>query len=128
MKLARWLIGISCAVGIVPADSKSFPNPRSRSRSILNRSGPSFRPTASVAIIPAFAPGNLLLSELNADSVPAHPEIFEKAVRKLRGRQMPPPGNLQPSQKEIDALIGWLESTLDESSKAHLAGRVPSSA
>src|SRR5438309_6566384 len=38
---------------------------------------------------------------------------------------MPPPGMLQPSQQEIDALVGWLESTLDESSKTHLAGRVP---
>src|SRR5260370_40954915 len=74
---------------------------------------------------PGVKAGNLFLSELNADSVPGHPEIFEKAVRKLRGRQMPPPGNLQPSQKEVDALVGWLESTLDESSKAHLAGRVP---
>jgi hypothetical protein len=66
-----------------------------------------------------------VLSELNADSVPAHPEIFEKAIRKLRGRQMPPPGNLQPSQQEVDALINWLENTLDESSKTHLAGHVP---
>ncbi len=57
--------------------------------------------------------------------MPEHPEIFEKAVRKLRGRQMPPPGMPQPSQQEVDALVGWLESTLDESSKAHLAGRVP---
>ena len=74
---------------------------------------------------PGVRAGNLLLSELNADSVPGHPEIFEKAVRKLRGRQMPPPGNLQPSQQEVDALVGWLESTLDESSKTHLAGHVP---
>src|SRR5207237_10912546 len=78
-----------------------------------------------VCPIPGVRAGNRLLSELNADSVPAHPEIFEKAIRKLRGRQMPPPGNLQTTQKEVDALIGWLESTLDKSSKAHLAGRVP---
>jgi hypothetical protein len=38
---------------------------------------------------------------------------------------MPPPGNLQPSQQEVDALINWLENTLDESSKTHLAGHVP---
>src|SRR5262249_30566930 len=69
--------------------------------------------------------GNLFLDELTAESVPEHPEIFEKAVRKLRGRQMPPPGITQPSQQEVDTLIAWLENTLDESSKAHLAGRVP---
>src|SRR5260370_23173109 len=38
---------------------------------------------------------------------------------------MPPPGMLQPSQQEVDALVAWLESTLDESSKEHLAGHVP---
>src|SRR5262249_61207665 len=69
--------------------------------------------------------GNLLLSELNADSVAAQPEIFEKAIRKLRGRQMPPPGNLQPTQQEVDALITWLEGPLDEAGKTHLAGHVP---
>ena len=71
------------------------------------------------------APATFFWTKLNAESVPEHPEIFEKVVRKLRGRQMPPPGMPQPSQQEVDALIGWLESTLDESSKAHLAGRVP---
>ncbi len=58
-----------------------------------------------------------MFDQLTAESVPGHPEIFEKAVRKLRGRLMPPPGNAQPSQQEIDALVGWLENTLDESSK-----------
>src|SRR5262249_32188365 len=37
---------------------------------------------------------------------------------------MPPPGMPAPSQQEVDALVGWLESTLDESGKAHLAGHV----
>src|SRR5256885_12675978 len=128
MKLARWLVGISCAVGIVSADSKVFSQPANLANQIAQR------PESQWAVIqtycfgchnPGVRAGNLLLSELSAESVPQHPEIFEKAIRKLRGRQMPPPGNLQPSQKEIDALIGWLESTLDESSKTHLAGRVP---
>jgi len=125
MKLARWLIGISCAVGIVSADSNVFSQP-------AKQAAPPPEPQWAVIQTycfgchnPGVRAGNLLLSELSAESVPQHPEIFEKAVRKLRGRQMPPPGMPQPSQKEIDALIGWLESTLDESSKAHLAGRVP---
>src|SRR5437588_4345718 len=37
---------------------------------------------------------------------------------------MPPPGAPQPSQQEVDALVGWLESTLDKSGMEHLAGRV----
>src|SRR6266853_2560469 len=125
MKLARWLIGISCAVGIVSADSKVFSQPVNQ---VVQHPEPQWAVIQTYCFgchNPGIRAGNLLLSELSADSVPQHPEIFEKAVRKLRGRQMPPPGMPQPSQKEIDALIGWLESTLDESSKAHLAGRVP---
>jgi len=124
MKLAGWLIGISCAVGIVSADSKVFSQPANQVAK---------HPESQWSTIETYCfgchnkyvkAGNLFLDELGAESVPRHPEIFEKAVRKLRGRQMPPPGITQPSQQEVDALIGWLESTLDESSKAHLAGRV----
>ena len=125
MRLARWLIGISCAVGIVSADSNGFSQPANQ---VAQRPEPQWSTIQTYCFgchNPGVRAGNLLLSELNADSVPQHPEIFEKAIRKLRGRQMPPPGNLQPSQQEVDALIGWLESTLDEASKTHLAGHVP---
>src|ERR1700675_3238603 len=125
MKLAGWLIGVSCAVGIVSADSNVFSQPARQVASRPESQWPTIQTYCFGCHNPGVRAGNLLLSELSADSVPQHPEIFEKAVRKLRGRQMPPPGMPQPSQKEVDALIGWLESTLDESSKAHLAGRVP---
>jgi len=125
MKLARWLIGISCAVGIVSADSMVFSQPANQVAKKPESQWSTIQNYCFGCHNPGVKAGNLFLSELNEDSVPAHPEIFEKAIRKLRGRQMPPPGNLQPSQKEVDELIGWLESTLDESSKAHLAGRVP---
>src|SRR3954449_6635125 len=125
MNLARWLIGVSCAVGIVSADSKVFSQPANQVAQ---------HPESQWSTIATYcfgchnkfvAAGNLFLDQLGAGSVAEHPEIFEKVVRKLRGRQMPPPGILQPSQQEVDALVGWLESTLDESSKAHLAGHVP---
>src|SRR6266853_1783603 len=124
MKLARWLIGISCAVGIVAADSKVF----SQSANQVAQ-----HPESRWSTIGTYCfgchnkyvkAGNLFLDELSAESVPEHPEIFEKVVRKLRGRQMPPPGMPQPSQQEVDALISWLETTLDKSGSAHLAGRV----
>ena len=125
MKLARWLIGVSCAVGIVSANSKVFSQPANQVAQ---------RPKSQWSTIGLYCfgchneevrAGNLLLDQLGAKSVPQHPEIFEKVVRKLRGRQMPPPGVDQPSQQEVDALVAWLESTLDKSGKAHLAGRVP---
>src|SRR5258705_915086 len=124
MKLARWLIGISCAVGIVSADSTVFSQPANL---VAKKPEPQWSTIQNYCFgchNPGVRAGNLLLSELSADSVPAHPDIFEKAVRKLRGRQMPPPGNLQPTQQEVDALINWLETTLDQASKTHLAGHV----
>src|ERR1700722_13270959 len=124
MKFARWLIGVSCAVVIFSADSKVFSQPANQVAQ---------HPESQWSTIGLYCfgchneevrAGNLFLDQLSAESVPEHPEIFEKAVRKLRGRQMPPPGLEQPSQQEVDALIGWLESTLDKSSKEHVAGHV----
>ena len=45
--------------------------------------------------------------------VPDNAEIWEKAVRKLRGRLMPPPGQPQPDQKTIDSFVHFLEAGLD---------------
>src|SRR5882757_2107317 len=125
MKLARWLIGISCGVGIVSADSKVFSQPVNQVAQHPESQWSTIELYCFGCHNEGVRAGNLFLDQLGAESVPQHPEIFEKVVRKLRGRQMPPPGMDQPSQQEVDALIGWLESTLDKSGKAHLAGRVP---
>src|SRR3974390_3432780 len=125
MKLARWLIGISCAVGIVSADSKAFSQPANQVAQQPESQWSTIENNCFGCHNKYVKAGNLFLDELTPASIPEHPEIFEKVVRKLRGRQMPPPGMEQPSQQEVDALIGWLETTLDKSSKAHLAGRVP---
>jgi hypothetical protein len=45
--------------------------------------------------------------------VAAHPEVFEKMVRKLGGRLMPPPGEPRPEPKAVDALVASLEAYLD---------------
>src|SRR5256714_358386 len=124
MKLAAWLIGVACAVGIVAADSQVFSQPKNQVAQRAESQWATIQTYCFGCHNPGVKAGNLFLSELNADSVPAHPEIFEKAIRKLRGRQMPPPGNLQPTQREVAALISWLENTLDEASKTHLAGHV----
>src|SRR5262245_35262703 len=58
--------------------------------------------------------GDVSLERLTADSVPQHAEIFEAAIRKLRGQLMPPPGSPRPSQKEIDGLVAFLERSIDE--------------
>src|ERR1700722_1419659 len=124
MKHAGWLIGISCAVGVVSVDSKVFAQSANQVAQHPESQWSTIQTYCFGCHNEFVKAGNLFLNQLSADSVPEHPEIFEKAVRKLRGRQMPPPGLEQPSQQEVDALIGWLESTLDKSSKEHVAGHV----
>src|ERR1700709_1673628 len=124
MKHAGWLIGISCAVGLVSIDSKVFAQTATQVAQHPESQWSTIQTYCFGCHNEFVKAGNLFFNQLSADSVPEHPEIFEKAVRKLRGRQMPPPGAPQPSQQEVDALVGWLESTLDKSGMEHLAGRV----
>jgi len=64
---------------------------------------------------------------LTAESIGQRAEVFEKAVRKLRGRVMPPPNARQPDQPAVDALVAWLETSLDRAAAAgpsHLPDQV----
>jgi mono/diheme cytochrome c family protein len=58
--------------------------------------------------------GGVSFQGVTAASVAQNPELFEKAVRKLRGRVMPPPGAKQPDGKAVDSLVSWLEDSLDK--------------
>jgi len=69
--------------------------------------------------------GGIAFESLSALSVVADAEQFEAAVRKLRGRLMPPPGNPQPTQADIDTFVSWVENTIDGGSLAPKAGHVP---
>jgi mono/diheme cytochrome c family protein len=52
---------------------------------------------------------------LTPESIGKQGELFEKAVRKLRGRVMPPPNAKQPDGAAVDSLVAWLEKSLDRS-------------
>jgi hypothetical protein len=69
--------------------------------------------------------GGLTLDGLDLKAAAVNAEIWEKALRKLRGHQMPPPGSPQPAQKEVDSFVGWMENTLDTHRKGPSAGHVP---
>jgi mono/diheme cytochrome c family protein len=62
---------------------------------------------------------------VTAESIGQHADVFEKAVRKMRGRVMPPPGARQPDAAALDSLVAYLEDSLDKSAgKAHVPDRV----
>jgi mono/diheme cytochrome c family protein len=69
--------------------------------------------------------GGLALDGLNLQAATDAAEIWEKALRKLRGHLMPPPGSPQPAQKDVDAFVAWMETTLDTQAKGPTAGHVP---
>jgi hypothetical protein len=73
----------------------------------------------------AEAAGGVVFEGLGPDAVALEPEVFEAAIRKLRGRLMPPPGNPQPDQPRVDSLVGWLERTIDGNAALPQAGHVP---
>ena len=58
--------------------------------------------------------GGASFEGITAASIAKNPELFEKVVRKLRGRVMPPPGAKQPDAKAVDSLVAWLEGSLDK--------------
>src|SRR6187431_2393663 len=57
--------------------------------------------------------GGIAFDTLSPADVPHDVKLWEGAVRKLRGHLMPPPGNKQPTQAQKDAMVGWLETSLD---------------
>jgi hypothetical protein len=57
--------------------------------------------------------GGVAFDTLSPNDIAADAETWEKAVRKLRGRLMPPPGNPQPDQQSIDSFVHWMEGELD---------------
>jgi len=69
--------------------------------------------------------GGLALDGLDLQAAADNAQIWEKALRKLRGRLMPPPGSPQPEQKDIDSFSAWMENNLDTHAKGQKAGYVP---
>src|SRR5215831_20161855 len=69
--------------------------------------------------------GGLALDGLDLQAPEANAQTWEKALRKLRGRLMPPPGSPQPPQKDLDSFVGWMENQLDTNAKGPKAGYVP---
>jgi len=55
----------------------------------------------------------LNLEPLDFNNLEAHGDIWEKLVRKLRGRQMPPAGMPRPEEATYDSLVKFIESGRD---------------
>ena len=63
--------------------------------------------------------GGLALDTLDVSRVAGDPATWEKVVRKLRGRMMPPAGLPRPDEATYEALAVQLEGALDSLSASH---------
>src|SRR3984885_9774295 len=67
--------------------------------------------------------GSLAMDSLDLSHTDQDPEVWEKAITKLRGRLMPPAGEKQPDQAEVDAVIHFLETSMDAAAKSQAAAK-----
>jgi hypothetical protein len=63
--------------------------------------------------------GGVAFDTMSIGNIHGDAEVWEKAVRKLRGRLMPPPGETQPDNQTITSFVSWLETRLDEGAAAN---------
>jgi mono/diheme cytochrome c family protein len=66
---------------------------------------------------PAEFSGNFSVTTLDSSALQDHPEIWERIVRKLRTRTMPPQDAPHPDAATYDSFATWLEASLDASAK-----------
>jgi hypothetical protein len=68
--------------------------------------------------------GARAFDRLSPDRIAADAEIWEAAIRKLRGGLMPPAGGPRPDAQTVDALATWLENEIDTAAAEPAPGRV----
>lgn len=59
----------------------------------------------------------LMLDTIDLSKVPAQAETWEKVIKKLGSRLMPPPGMPRPDEATYNSLVSWLETQLDHAAE-----------
>src|SRR5256886_6308392 len=63
--------------------------------------------------------GRLDFDSIRMEDVTKHPEVWEKVVRKLRARQMPPMGKARPEESTYEKVVARLSDALDRAAAEH---------
>lgn len=69
--------------------------------------------------------GSIAFNLMSPDHVSKDAEIWEHAIKKLRGGLMPPPGVDRPPEQDIEQLADWLVTTIDSQAGDVPAGNIP---
>jgi hypothetical protein len=63
--------------------------------------------------------GGLDLDSMLMEDVTNHPEVWEKVIRKLRARQMPPMGKPRPEESAAQQMVSFLSDSMDRAAARH---------
>jgi hypothetical protein len=69
--------------------------------------------------------GGVAMDTMDLSHAGQNPEVWEKAIAKLSSRLMPPAGVPQPAQPDVDAVVNYLEATVDAAANDKRVGHVP---
>ncbi len=108
-----WLLALFALSGLVriasaeePSRPPEAPRERAAVQQFVTQYCTDCHYRASKKAVPA-------LDALSAEDLHAHPDVWEKVVRKLAARQMPPPGKPRPDERTYDSMVATLEAALD---------------
>jgi mono/diheme cytochrome c family protein len=108
----RLAVGAALAASVV-----STPGAQQKSDPVTAASEPAHRAVVSTYCLSCHnsksKAGGLELDTINAQPPGDHAEAWEKVVRKLRARQMPPVGARRPDEAAYTASLASLEASLD---------------
>jgi mono/diheme cytochrome c family protein len=62
---------------------------------------------------------NVMFDTMDLANLSKDAKTWERAVRKLRGGMMPPPGARQPERATVEKFASWLETSLDDAAASH---------
>jgi hypothetical protein len=63
--------------------------------------------------------GGVAFDSMSPQDIPDDAKTWEKAIRRLRGRLMPPAGNPQPDSGSIRSFVTFMEETIDRTAATH---------
>ncbi len=69
--------------------------------------------------------GGVAFDLMDMNHVAKDQAVWEEAVNKLRGRLMPPAGQPQPKQEDVNRMVSFLETSIDDSAAEKRIGHVP---
>jgi mono/diheme cytochrome c family protein len=107
ISVACFVVLVSLGIQARPSAQQPAPQVKSAHRAILDRYCVTCHNQRLVT-------AGLKLDDADVANPGEGAEIWEKVVRKLRTGMMPPPNMPQPSTDDRQALLSWLETSLDK--------------